>query len=35
MGFFNKITVDALKHLPDRGDRKIFPTNVSQSDALN
>ena len=38
MGFFNKISncmiVDTLKQLPDRGDSKMFGTNVSQSDAL-
>ena len=27
--------VDALKQLPDRGDSKIFCTNVSQSDTLD
>ena len=27
--------VDSLKHLPDRGDSKIFCTNVSPFDALN
>ena len=39
MGFFNKINnntiVDTLKQLHNRGDRKIFCTNVPQTDTFD